>query len=109
VVTLDFMKTVGVKELKARLSEYLREVRRGEVVLITDRDEVVAELRPARRGPGSPDDLEAALDGLAEAGEVMRPRMPKAGWSWNVEGLGLPRGTARRVLDESRAEDGAEG
>src|SRR6266542_1672841 len=43
------MKAVDVKQLKARLSEYLRLVRTGETVLITDRDEVVAELRPARR------------------------------------------------------------
>lgn len=38
------MKTVGVRELKNRLSEYLRHVRSGEGVLITDRGEVVAEL-----------------------------------------------------------------
>ena len=38
------MKTVGVRELKNRLSEYLRHVRAGEGVLVTDRGEVVAEL-----------------------------------------------------------------
>lgn len=31
------MKAVAVKELKNRLSSYLREVRSGEVVLVTDR------------------------------------------------------------------------
>jgi antitoxin (DNA-binding transcriptional repressor) of toxin-antitoxin stability system len=98
------MKVVGVKELKARLSEYLREVRRGEIVLVTDRDEVVAELRAVRRGAGVPDELHAALDALAEAGEVTRPRMSKQGWSWSAEGMGVPDGTAKRVLDELRAE-----
>lgn len=39
------MKAVAVKELKNRLSAYLREVRGGEVVLVTDRGRVVAELR----------------------------------------------------------------
>ncbi len=102
------MKVVGVKELKARLSAYLREVRRGEVVLVTDRDEVVAELRAARRGPGAWDDVEAALDAMAEAGEVVRPRVEKQGWSWKPVGLGLPRGTAARMLEEARAEHGAE-
>ena len=43
------MKTVGVRELKDRLSEYLREVRRGESVLVTDRGEVVAEFSPPRQ------------------------------------------------------------
>ena len=40
------MKTVGVRELKDRLSEYLRRVRAGEGVLVTDRGEVIAELAP---------------------------------------------------------------
>jgi len=39
------MKAVGVRELKNRLSEYLRLVRKGEKILVTDRGEVVAELR----------------------------------------------------------------
>lgn len=43
------MRTVGVKVLKDKLSEYLRLVRGGETVLITDRDRVVAELAPPDR------------------------------------------------------------
>ncbi len=44
------MKAVAVKELKNRLSSYLREVRNGEVVLVTDRGKVVAELRQPTSG-----------------------------------------------------------
>lgn len=44
------MKTVGLRELKNRLSEYVREVRSGESVLVTDRGEVVAELLPPGQG-----------------------------------------------------------
>ncbi len=40
------MRTVGIKTLKNRLSEYLRLVAAGETILVTDRDRVVAELRP---------------------------------------------------------------
>ncbi len=40
------MRTVGLKVLKNRLSEYIRLVATGETVLVTDRDRVVAELRP---------------------------------------------------------------
>jgi antitoxin (DNA-binding transcriptional repressor) of toxin-antitoxin stability system len=43
------MKTVGIRELKNRLSEYLRQVRLGESVLVTDRGEVVAEFSPPGR------------------------------------------------------------
>ena len=43
--TLVPVKTVGIRELKNRLSEHLREVRRGEHLLITDRGEVIAGCR----------------------------------------------------------------
>lgn len=40
------MKTVGVAELKARLSEYLRAVRKGHDVTVMDRDQPIARLIP---------------------------------------------------------------
>lgn len=40
------MLAVGLKELKNRLSEYVRIAARGETVLVTDRDRVVAQLGP---------------------------------------------------------------
>ena len=100
------MKAVGVKQLKARLSEYVRLVKAGETILVTDRDEVVAELRPARRQPRSPDDPEELLDRLAESGEITRASAPKAGWTWRAKGLGLAPGSAGRLLDEIRADTG---
>jgi antitoxin (DNA-binding transcriptional repressor) of toxin-antitoxin stability system len=39
------MKVVGIREFKDRLSEYVRMARRGEDILLTERGEVVAELR----------------------------------------------------------------
>ena len=48
------MQTVGVRVLKNKLSEYLRRVRLGERVLVTDRGEVVAEFLPPRQGQGGP-------------------------------------------------------
>lgn len=56
------MQTVGVRELKNRLSEYLRRVRLGEHVMVTDRGEVVAELLPPGQGqldPAVPAGLQA--------------------------------------------------
>ena len=40
------MRSVGLKVLKNKLSEYVRLAEAGETVLVTDRDRVVAELRP---------------------------------------------------------------
>lgn len=42
------MRAVGLKTLKNKLSEYVRLAARGETVLVTDRDRVVAELSPPR-------------------------------------------------------------
>lgn len=42
------MRAVGLKTLKNKLSEYVRLAASGEVVLVTDRDRVVAELTPPR-------------------------------------------------------------
>ena len=42
------MKAVGLKVLKNRLSEYVRMAATGETILVTDRDQVVAELSPPR-------------------------------------------------------------
>jgi antitoxin (DNA-binding transcriptional repressor) of toxin-antitoxin stability system len=86
------MKVVGIRELKARLSEYIRRIREGEEVLVTDRGKVVAELRPPRRltpeprtgldelgrkglaDLGAPNDPEAypELDAIVEPGEGTR-------------------------------------
>jgi len=46
------MLAVGLKTLKNKLSEYVRMAARGEIVLVTDRDRVVAELGPPRPGRG---------------------------------------------------------
>lgn len=38
--------TTGIRELKARLSHYLRRVREGETVVITDRGQPIAHIVP---------------------------------------------------------------
>ena len=40
------MKQVRIAELKARLSEYLRAVRRGETVAVLDRETPIAQIIP---------------------------------------------------------------
>jgi antitoxin (DNA-binding transcriptional repressor) of toxin-antitoxin stability system len=44
------MRSVGLKILKNKLSEYIRLAAGGETVLVTDRDRVVAEIVPPRSG-----------------------------------------------------------
>jgi antitoxin (DNA-binding transcriptional repressor) of toxin-antitoxin stability system len=69
------VKAVAVKELKNRLSSYLREVKEGEVVLVTDRGKVIAELRqPSTATP--PGAHDQALQRLADAG-LLDPGLPQ--------------------------------
>lgn len=58
---------VGTKSLKNHLSLYLRRVRRGETVTVTDRGVPVAELRAIAP---SPDRLGEALRRLEDEGLV---------------------------------------
>jgi antitoxin (DNA-binding transcriptional repressor) of toxin-antitoxin stability system len=63
------VKSVGLRELKNRLSEYVRQVRSGEGVLVTDRGEVVAELNPPGRGIDE-GDVPSRLVELARRGQL---------------------------------------
>ena len=56
--------TVGARELKARLGKYLRTVRSGQTLVVTDRGEPIAELRPLR------DDMERKLAKLRAEGRI---------------------------------------
>lgn len=56
------MKSVGIRELKNKLSDYVRQVRSGETILVTDRGEVVAEMGP----PGQIQADRSLPTGLAE-------------------------------------------
>ncbi|MFL5262318.1 MAG: type II toxin-antitoxin system Phd/YefM family antitoxin [Anaeromyxobacteraceae bacterium] len=98
------MKTAGVRELKARLSEYLRDVQRGEVVLVTDRGHVVAEMRPPGAGDrdATPGDLRWRR--LVERGSVRPAAEREALRNLEAPDLRLPRGTAQGLIDAERSE-----
>jgi prevent-host-death family protein len=45
------MKTVGIADLKAHLSQHLRAVRKGRTLTVLDRDAPIARLVPIETGP----------------------------------------------------------
>ena len=47
------MDAVRIAELKARLSEYLRRVRRGRTILVMDRETPIAQIIPYEGGSAS--------------------------------------------------------
>ena len=71
------MRSVGLKVLKNKLSEYVRLAASGETVLVTDRDRVVAELGPRLAAAIAVHDAEQRtvldhLTGLRNRGEFQR-------------------------------------
>ena len=72
------MRSVGLKILKNRLSEYVRLAASGETVLVTDRDRVVAELVPPERNR-SPVLADALLAEAVRQGWVTPPALAAAG------------------------------
>jgi prevent-host-death family protein len=59
------MSSVGVRELRDNLSEYLRRVREGELLVITDRGQPIGELGPAAAGRNARRAMEIARKGAA--------------------------------------------
>lgn len=50
ILVMREIKTVGIKALKDNLSSYLRDVKAGALILVTDRGSVVAELKEPEIG-----------------------------------------------------------
>jgi antitoxin (DNA-binding transcriptional repressor) of toxin-antitoxin stability system len=80
VATLADMRSVGIKMLKNKLSEYVRLAAAGETVLITDHDKVVAQITApdATRSPVLADALlaEAVRNGWVTPPLVCKPAAP---------------------------------
>ena len=72
------MRSVGIKVLKNRLSEYVRLAAGGETVLVTDRDHVVAEIGPPRAGR-SPLLADARLAEAVRRGWITPPALRAEG------------------------------
>ena len=72
------MRSVGLKTLNSKLSEYVRIAAAGETVLVTNRDRVVAELGPPRR-ERSPMVADAKLAEMMREGILTPPLKPFSG------------------------------
>ena len=72
------MKTATVSKLKASLSEYLRQVKAGEEVLVTERGRPIARIAPAVISHTLPKHLvEMQKQGLIKLGSE---KLPKDFW-----------------------------
>jgi len=96
------MRSVGLKVLKNKLSEYVRLAASGETVLVTDRDRVVAELVPPQPNRTKLSDNELIAKGLRE-GWLTPPKNPAKG----IPPRGKPVMSLEEILrdlDEARED-----
>jgi len=92
------MTSVGIRELRDRLSHYLREVERtGEPLIVTDHGRPIAELVPVAEPPKS------RIQELIDIGAARPPLVPGS-IRLRDTGIRLPRGTAQQLIDEDRGE-----
>ena len=68
------VRSVGIRSLNSRLSEYVRLAASGETILVTDRDRVVAELGPLRQ-TRSAELADAVLAEAVRAGVLTPPTL----------------------------------
>ena len=91
---------VGSRELKTRLGTYLRQVRDGVTLIVTERGHPIAELRPLSTEYGG---LEQALSGLVARGVVggeVRERPPLA----EVEPIEVAGGSLSETILQDRED-----
>lgn len=90
------MKTVGISELKSKLSAYLAGLESGEEILVTERGQPIARIVPIDVAATPEDLLELAREGIVRLPrhEAVRPR-PR---------VKDPRGRLLAALLEERRE-----
>ena len=96
----DYMarNTVGARELKTRLGTYLQRVREGRTLVVTDRGQPVAELRPLP----TDDSLPSTLLKLATTGAVTLPTVDALSTFRPVRNRGASVSDAVRMDREDR-------
>jgi antitoxin (DNA-binding transcriptional repressor) of toxin-antitoxin stability system len=92
--------TANVKLLKDRLSSYLREVRAGAVVLVTDRGVAVAELRSPTTVSFETAESSSLYAAWVQEGSLIPPAVRKGELPRSP--VKAPPGTGQRLLDEDR-------
>ena len=93
------MSTVGVKELKDRLSHYLRRTKQGEEVVVTERGRPIAVIQPIQSA-GPVASLQARLAKLAAQGLLTPPTRKPLRRVRRVRVSGPP--ISRTILEDRR-------
>jgi len=69
-------KSVGIRELKTHLSRYVKEVKEGDEILVSERGRIIARLSPVEPHTEAAR-LQSLLLKLSAEGQVILPRIHK--------------------------------
>jgi antitoxin (DNA-binding transcriptional repressor) of toxin-antitoxin stability system len=97
------LKTTNIRALKDRLSAFLRDVQRGDVILVTDRGRVVAEIRSPTVGSRAAEPPEPRARRLVEEG-ALKLGLPNAADAYRRPGLSLPDAAIDDALAWTRGD-----
>src|SRR3982750_4039714 len=102
------MKAVGIKNLKNNLSKYLDMVREGEIVYVTDRDDIIAEIHKPVSAPTSMvSRWDAFLNQEERKGSIVRAKRKPSSImeQWKKLSPSLKGGpSVQEILDETRED-----
>ena len=94
------MTVASVSKLRASLSEFLRRVKAGEEVLVTERGRIIARLSPAASSPSLTGSLrEMERQGLVKVGTGKLPKN-----FWRMPRPKDPKGLVMKGMLDERAE-----
>ncbi len=94
------MKSTTVSQLKTALSAYLRRVKTGEEVLITEHGRPIARLLPI----ANPVTLPAHLQDMEQKGLLKRGEKTLSADFWNLPRPADPQGAVRSAVLSEREE-----
>lgn len=94
------MRSTNIADLRNHLTQYLREVRAGEEILVRDRQRPIAKIVPLVVDDESAEDTALVASGLMRRAERAVPRS-----FWRARRARLALGTAVATVREDRDKD----
>lgn len=95
------IRTTNIRTLKDQLSAFLRDVQRGDVILVTDRGRVVAEIRQPTIGGTTLEPVAERSRPLVAAG-VLSVGLPNSADAYRAADIKIPPAMIDEALDETR-------
>ncbi|HZS44373.1 MAG TPA: type II toxin-antitoxin system prevent-host-death family antitoxin [Blastocatellia bacterium] len=95
------MQTVNIADLKNNLSAYLEKVRRGEELIVKDRNQPIARVLPLR----AEEDYELEEEALVAAGLLRLPTAELPKDFWKTPAPNVPIEKLRAAIRADRDED----